>query len=146
MELSKNFRKDGIVRSKQRYYCKDCALHFTVEQTGKPVRMKKEALILYPEGIGFRSTGRISNVSHVAVYNRIKSFGEKPDEMHTYIVKKNFCRIRIAVDRNGHRFISFEAGTRYTETGKKLRAKIMKYSKGIVCPDYRKAYEKFVPR
>jgi len=99
---SKNFRKDGIVKSRQRYLCKDCSHHFTVEQIGKPANMKKDALILYLEGLGFRSIGRVLNVSHVAVFNWIKSFGEKLDEfrnpseiqvmeldeMHTYISQK----------------------------------------------------------
>lgn len=99
---SKNFRKDGIVKSKQRYLCKDCQHRFTVEQIGKPNDLKRNALILYLEGLGFRSIGRCLNVSHVAVFNWIKSFGEKLDEfrnvgeievveldeMHTYIGSK----------------------------------------------------------
>jgi transposase len=99
---SKNFRKDGIVKSKQRYFCKDCKHRFTVEQIGKPNSVKRDALILYLEGLGFRSIGRFLNVSHVAVFNWIKSFGEKLegfrnteaievielDEMHTYIGSK----------------------------------------------------------
>ena len=99
---SKNFRKDGIVKSKQRYLCKDCSHRFTVEQIGKPNNLKRNALLLYLEGLGFRSIGRYLNVSHVAVFNWIKSFGEKIDEfrscgeievveldeMHTYIGSK----------------------------------------------------------
>ncbi len=99
-------------------------------------------------------------MSHVAVFNWIKSFGEKIDEfrnpddievieldeMHTYIgSKKNYCWIWIAVDRYGHRFINCEIGTRGTETGKKLWNKIERFSKGIVCTDYWKAYNEFVP-
>lgn len=99
---SMNFRKDGIVKSKQRYFCKDCKYRFTVEQVGKPNKIKRDALILYLEGLGFRSIGRFLNVSHVAVFNWIKSFGERLeefrniedidvvelDEMHTYIGSK----------------------------------------------------------
>jgi len=99
---SQNFRKDGIVKSRQRYLCKDCKHHFTVEQIGKPNKIKRDALILYLEGLGFRSIGRFLNVSHVAVFNWIKAFGEKLeefrnteeievvelDEMHTYIGSK----------------------------------------------------------
>ncbi len=92
-------RKDGIVKGKQRYLCKDCKYHFTVEYVGKPEKMKRDALILYLEGLGFRSIGRFLKVSHVAVFNWIKGFGGKLDalrsaeeievveidEMHTYI-------------------------------------------------------------
>jgi len=99
---SKNFRKDGIVKSKQRYFCKDCKHRFTVEQIGKSNSVKRDALILYLEGLGFRSIGRFLKVSHVSVFNWIKSFGEKLDEfknteeievveldeMHTYIGSK----------------------------------------------------------
>ena len=99
---SKNFRKDGIVKSRQRYLCKDCKHRFTVEQVGKPNHFKRDALILYLEGLGFRSIGRFLNVSHVAVFNWIKGFGEhleefrnseaievvELDEMHTYIGSK----------------------------------------------------------
>jgi len=77
---SKNFRKDGIVKSRQRYLCKDCKHRFTVEQVGKPYNLKKDALILYLEGFGFRPIGRFLRVSHVAVFNWIKSFGDKLDE------------------------------------------------------------------
>ena len=99
---SKNFRKDGIVKSKQRYFCKDCKRHFTVEHLGKPNKLKRDALILYLEGLGFRSISRFLNVSHVAVFNWIKAFGKQLDEfrneeeieeveldeMHTYIGSK----------------------------------------------------------
>ena len=99
---STNFRKDGIVKSRQRYLCKDCKHRFTVEQIGKPYNLKNDALILYLAGLGFRPVGRFLHVSHVAVFNWIKSFGEKLDgfrnsssyqimeldEMQTYISQK----------------------------------------------------------
>ena len=99
---SLEFRKDGIVKSKQRYFCKACKHRFTVEQIGKSNELKRNALILYLEGLGFRSIGRCLNVSHVSVFNWIKGFGEKLDEfrnsrdidvveldeMHTYIGSK----------------------------------------------------------
>ena len=99
---SKNICKDGIVKRRQRFRCKECNYHFTVESVGKPEKLKRDALILYLEGLGFRSIGRFLNVSHVAVFNWIKSFGEsiddirsddkveviEVDEMHTYIGSK----------------------------------------------------------
>jgi hypothetical protein len=73
-----------------------------VEKIGKPEKLKRDALILYLEGLGFRSIGRFLKVSNVTVLNWIKSFGEKIeelrnsedldvveiDEMHTYIGSK----------------------------------------------------------
>jgi transposase-like protein len=64
--------------------------------------VKRQALQLYLEGLGFRSIGRILGVSHVSVQNWIKKFGKELedlksentisvvelDEMHTYIGNK----------------------------------------------------------
>lgn len=103
-----NIIKDGIVKDKQRYLCKLCDYHYTVQQrsNSKPTDLKRQALELYLEGLGFRSIGRFLRVSHVAVYNWIKSFGEQLDvikndapvevmeldEMHSYIgSKKNIA-------------------------------------------------------
>lgn len=99
---STNFCKDGIVKQRQRFKCKECNFRFTVEKIGKPDNLKRDALILYLEGLGFRSIGRFLKVSNVTVLNWIKSFGEKIgelrsvenievveiDEMHTYIGSK----------------------------------------------------------
>lgn len=101
---SKKIRKDGNAKGKQRYNCKDCDYHFTVEKksTAATEIDKKNALQLYLEGLGFRSIGRFLKVSHVAVYQWIKKFGEKIDdikseqeikvveldELHTYIGQK----------------------------------------------------------
>lgn len=66
------------------------------------MHLKRQALELYLEGLGFRSIGRFLRVSHVTVYNWIRSFGEKleelrsaneikvleMDEMHTYLGSK----------------------------------------------------------
>ncbi len=101
---SSNFKKDGIVKKKQRYKCKECNYRYTVtkKSTEKPLSIKRFALQLYLEGLGFRSIGRVLNVSNVSVLNWIKAFGQKVkslqsddpvrvteiDEMHTYIGQK----------------------------------------------------------
>ena len=101
---SSNKVKRGIIKGRQRYTCKDCGYNYTVVQksTSKPDSIKRKALQLYLEGLGFRSIGRILQVSHVSVYNWIKSFGSKLhpiisdtnievieiDEMHSYIGNK----------------------------------------------------------
>ena len=80
---SLNRVKRGIVKGKQRYTCKECGYNYTVEEksTSKPDSLKRQALLLYLEGLGFRSIGRVLKVSHVSVYYWIKSFGEKIDEI-----------------------------------------------------------------
>lgn len=65
--------------------------------------MKRQALHLYLEGLGFRTIGRILGVSNVSVLNWIRDFGDKVqelssqsqdiemvevDEMHSYIGSK----------------------------------------------------------
>ena len=103
--LSDRNIKSGFVKGIQRYKCKDCGCNCTVEQksTTKPKSMKKQALHLYLEGLGFRSIGRFSGVSNVSVLNRIRSFDKEVqalnsesqetemgevDEMHSYIGSK----------------------------------------------------------
>jgi transposase-like protein len=97
--------KSGIINERQRYKCKECGCNYTVEikSTAKPNSMKKDALHLYLEGLGFRSIGRFLKVSNVSVLKWIKSFGEQVvslqseskeieivelDEMHSYIGSK----------------------------------------------------------
>ena len=124
---SSNFRKDGIVKQKQRYLCKDCKYRFTVEQRGKPDDLKRNALILYLEGLGFRSIGRVLAVSHVSVFNWIKSFGEnldslrssdqievvELDEMHTYVGSKKTtvaCLPECSARRQGSGLLLIDMG------------------------------------
>jgi transposase-like protein len=97
--------KSGIIKERQRYKCKECRYNYTVElkSTAKPLSLKKQALHLYLEGLGFRSIGRILGVSNVSVLKWIRSFGKEVeklaaenkenelvevDEMHTYIESK----------------------------------------------------------
>ena len=76
---SKNKIKNGFVKGIQRYKCKSCGYNFTVEKKSNayPLSVKKKALQLYLEGLGFRSIGRILNVSNVSVLNWIRSFGKE---------------------------------------------------------------------
>lgn len=99
---SKSCTKDGIVKGRQRFKCKSCKYRHTVSYIGISPDIKRQALELYLEGLGFRSIGRYLKCSHVAVYNWIKAHGEsieairsgtnidivEMDEMHTYIGSK----------------------------------------------------------
>ena len=100
---SEECRKDGIVKGRQRYKCKSCGYRHTVHYRGKSSTIKRQAIELYLEGLGFRSIGRFLKCSHVSVYNWIKAFGKEAsdeirsakaievvemDEMHTYILSK----------------------------------------------------------
>ena len=76
--------KSGIIKGRQRYKCKECKCNYTVElkSTAKPLSVKKQALHLYLEGLGFRSIGRFLGVSNVSVLNWIKSFGKEVEKLH----------------------------------------------------------------
>ena len=76
--------KDGIIKGRQRYKCKSCNFRYTIEDRSDAKNLlKRLALDLYLEGLGFRSIGRILKVSHVAVYNWIRSLGKKVDELRS---------------------------------------------------------------
>ena len=101
---SSNHKKNGIVGERQRYKCHDCNYNYSVEikSTAISTFVKRQALQLYLEGLGFRSIGRFLGVSHVSVQKWIKKFGQELedlkseneisvvelDEMHTYIGNK----------------------------------------------------------
>jgi len=99
--------KNGKVRTNQRYRCKSCGYNFTLErkERGKSKEIKRLALHLYLEGLGFRGIARVLSVSNVAVLKWIRHFGytikelskdKKPeaveimelDEMWHFIQKK----------------------------------------------------------
>lgn len=96
--------KDGIVKGKQRYKCSACDYRFSVEHKHNiQPYFRRLALMLYLEGLGLRSIGRLIGVSNVTVLNWIKSYGlkaqnHKPensqvdiiemDEVHTFIGSK----------------------------------------------------------
>lgn len=68
--------KSGIVKGKQRFYCKSCRYYFTVFKQGKgtdPYYVIK-ALQLYLEGVSLREIERLLGVSHVSVLNWVKKY------------------------------------------------------------------------
>ena len=100
---SLSYVKDGIVKGKQRFFCKQCKYRYTVKQIGKPDSIKRLAIEMYLEGLGFRSIERILGVSNVSVLNWVKALGSKieeyrkpegdidiieMDELHTYVQSK----------------------------------------------------------
>jgi len=80
-----NIIKNGFVSDKQRYKCKSCSFTFTVLVRGKPKEIKRLAIHMYLEGLGFRSIGRILKVSNVAVLKWIKNASR---EVKTFIEPK----------------------------------------------------------
>ncbi|WP_156811130.1 IS1 family transposase [Methanomethylovorans hollandica] len=158
---SPNHKKNGKISERQRYQCHDCGYNYSVElkSTASSAFVKRQALQLYLEGLGFRSIGRILGVSHVSVQNWIKKYGKdledlkseneisvvELNEMHTYIGNKKYCWTWIAVDRVGKKFIDCSFGSRGTETGQKLWEYLKRKKIEKVMTDHWKAYAEFLP-
>ena len=95
--------KNGFTRGQQRYKCNQCKYNFTlVFKRRKPQEIKRLALHMYLEGLGFRSIGRILKVSNTIVLSWINNASEtikhnlpkkckiiELDEMWHYKGKKN---------------------------------------------------------
>ena len=96
--------KNGIIKGKQRFKCKECGCNYTVGHAEVSEKEKKRrfGLSMYLEGLGFHSIGRLLQVSHVTVMNWVRKYGselssirnQKPvrimelDEMHSYVRHK----------------------------------------------------------
>ncbi len=96
--------KNGFTKGRQRYRCKDCGNNYSVEQksTAKLPSERRMGLMMYLEGLGVNSIGRLLGVSHVAVIKWVKKYGSQLDEiknknpvevmeldeMHSYIRSK----------------------------------------------------------
>jgi transposase-like protein len=71
--------KEGFVRGLQRYKCKGCKYLYTVEKKSdvKSLEIRKLALDMYLEGMGFRGIGRVLKISYGTVYQWIKKWGNE---------------------------------------------------------------------
>lgn len=119
--LSETYVKNGVKYSKQRY------------KRGASLETKLFALKLYLEGMGFRSIGRVMNVSNVTVLNWIRTMGKSvkahvlahmPDDIrdvdvvevdemwHLYSEKKRKLWVWIAIDRYTQEVLGFSIGSR----------------------------------
>lgn len=67
--------KAGIVQNRQRFKCKTCGYHYSVDKVGKriPDYYQIKALQLYIEGLTYREIERILGISHVTVMNWVRS-------------------------------------------------------------------------
>lgn len=107
--------RSGFVNGKQRYKCASCNYHFTLGARGVSPEVKRMALHLYMEGMGFRAISRIIGVSDVAIAKWIK-----PVRMHIQPFRKQsaamqelhrietFLVTKEAFDRFGWLFIGME--------------------------------------
>ena len=77
---SEDRHKAGFIGEAHRWLCRSCGCKFTRSTPlGKLPEMRRQALELYLEGMGFWAIGRALGVSNVTVLNWIRAFGEKTE-------------------------------------------------------------------
>jgi len=77
--------KNGLMRGKQRYLCKDCGLTFTdTPPRGKPLALKAAAVLLYVSGLSMNRTAKLLGVSTPTVQAWLEQFAaayaQKPEK------------------------------------------------------------------
>ena len=99
---SQSYHKNGFVKGKQRYTCKACSCQFTQShKRGEPASKKALAYVLYLEGLGLRSIGRVLKVSNVAVLKWIKALAEVWGEKEQQKKALRYCKV-IEIDEMWH--------------------------------------------
>ena len=100
---SARYVKNGLMRGKQRYLCKECGLAFTdTPPRGKPLAVKAAAVLLYVSGLSMNRTAKLLGVSTPTIQAWLEQFAaayaQKPepegravvielDEMWHYVKK-----------------------------------------------------------
>ena len=91
----KNVVKNGIVRGKQRFKCKECKYNFTKTiPRGYPPIIKDLAINLTMIGCGYRNVSRVLNVSNVSVLQWARKASEyvankvQPTTKHSKLVQE----------------------------------------------------------
>lgn len=110
--------KDGIMGGLQRYQCKECKYRYRKENNDEEKnKIKRNALELYLEGLGFRSIGRILKVSHVTIYNWIKSLGEKVEKLRKIETGAKIIEMDEMYSYIGHKKSQYGSGLLLIELG-----------------------------
>lgn len=69
--------KSGVIKGRQRYKCKDCNCHYTINSRERtPLAIRLECINLYLEGKSMREIGRSLDVHHTTVSRWLKNLGE----------------------------------------------------------------------
>jgi transposase-like protein len=78
--------RSGVVHQRQRYRCKKCGYHFTVERMGKRIDRYYvvKALQLYLEGLSLREIERLLGISHVTIGKWVREHRVKQPQGREY--------------------------------------------------------------
>ena len=69
--------KSGKNGGRQRYLCKFCGYHYSVERRGHAKEEKEYALRMVADGMSFRQVGRLLEVSQVTIMRWVRAYGEQ---------------------------------------------------------------------
>ena len=74
--------KNGTMRGKQRYKCKQCGCNYT-RSTLKRIALETRlyAIKLYLEGVGFRGIARLTGVAHTSVMGWVKDLAAEIERL-----------------------------------------------------------------
>ena len=91
--------KNGLMRGKQRYLCKECGLSFTdTPARGKPLALKAAAVLLYVSGLSMNRTAKLLGVSTPTIQAWLEqvaaAYAQKPEPEGRAVV--------IELDEMGH--------------------------------------------
>ncbi len=131
--------KAGTINGTQRYKCKDCGAHYTVEIRRQKYSQeaKRKALFLYLEGVSTRKIEKLLGVNHTTLLKWIGEFGLKFALMNSKekisVVEMNPETLNIQTDENCKWILVMgeEGSVLYTKTGKKSIEQ-SKYSSGTL--------------
>lgn len=147
----------------QRYYCKDCKMHFQLEYLYNACQHEINSWImsLTKEGCGIRSIARVLKISVSTVIRKIKALGKtinrpfailkgkeyEVDEMRTYIEnKRRLYWVAYALRRDTREVIDFKVGKRTSRTLRKvIETTLLSEAKRVHTDGYR-IYQNLIPR
>ena len=127
----------------------------------KSNEIKKMAIDMYLEGLGFRSIGRVPNISYGVHINGLNSLGDniksslitaKKSTLQSLMKStvmpntKNHCWTWIAIDRQTKQVLGFVCGKRDTNTFVRLYNTLNPNNIKLFCSDYGKSYDEIIPR
>jgi insertion element IS1 protein InsB len=154
--------KNGLMRNKQRYLCKDCGLNFTnTPARGKPLALKAAAVLLYVSGLSMNRTAKLLGVSTPTIQAWLEQFAQayaqKPepegravvielDEMwHDLKKKSEPLWVWKAWDRATGQLVDWECGGRDKATCERLIERLTRWRTRLYCADDYAVYDVLLP-
>ncbi len=119
---SSDVTKSGVIKDRQRFFCKSCQYHFTVDKLGKGISTYYviKALQLYIEGVSYREIERLLGVSHVSVMNWVKKYQIKIPKNSEYKPTYKILNHKELADYFANRENLRSSGVLVTELGDKF--------------------------